>query len=134
MIWPQTLVTTSFLYTLHDDTRPDPATTNGWRVPRYRYFLYVFTGAFVWYWFPGYIAPCLSVFAFVTWIRPNNAILNQLFGGWTGISLLPITFDWAQVAGTCLNQRKCLKISTDAPFKHISAVRWFLRGMQSAIL
>ncbi|WEW58646.1 hypothetical protein PRK78_004114 [Emydomyces testavorans] len=99
MIWPQTLVSTSFLYTLHDDTPPNPATTNGWRIPRYRYFLYVFTGAFVWYWFPGFIAPFLSVFAFATWIKPNNALVNQLFGGWTGISLIPITFDWSQISG-----------------------------------
>ncbi|KAI1907448.1 hypothetical protein LOZ61_006141 [Ophidiomyces ophidiicola] len=103
MIWPQTLVSTSFLYTLHDDSPPNPATTNGWRIPRYRYFLYVFTGAFVWYWFPGFIAPFLSVFAFVTWIKPNNALVNQLFGGWTGLSLIPITFDWSQIAGYVLS-------------------------------
>ncbi|EFW21593.1 hypothetical protein D8B26_001765 [Coccidioides posadasii str. Silveira] len=99
MIWPQTLVTTSFLYTLHDDTPPNPATTNGWQISRYRYFLYIFTGAFMWYWFPGFIAPFLSVFAFVTWIKPNDPLVNQLFGGWTGISLFPITFDWSQIAG-----------------------------------
>ncbi|EEP76496.1 OPT family small oligopeptide transporter [Uncinocarpus reesii 1704] len=78
---------------------PNPATTNGWRIPRYRYFLYLFTGAFIWYWFPGFIAPFLSVFAFATWIKPNNPLVNQLFGGWTGLSLIPITFDWTQIAG-----------------------------------
>ncbi|RYP16413.1 hypothetical protein DL766_009129 [Monosporascus sp. MC13-8B] len=36
----------------------------------------------------------LSVFAFITWIKPNNVVVNQLFGGFTGLSLLPITFDW----------------------------------------
>lgn len=39
----------------------------------------------------------LSVFAFITWIKPNNVILNQLFGGYTGLSLIPITFDWTYV-------------------------------------
>ena len=39
------------------------------------------------------VAKFLSVFAFVTWIRPKNVVINQLFGGWTGISLIPITFD-----------------------------------------
>lgn len=27
-------------------------------------------------------------------IKPNNVVLNQLFGGFTGLSLIPITFDW----------------------------------------
>jgi hypothetical protein len=26
-------------------------------------------------------------------------VLNKLFGGWTGISLIPITFDWTQITG-----------------------------------
>lgn len=27
-------------------------------------------------------------------IKPNDVVLNQLFGGFTGLSLIPITFDW----------------------------------------
>lgn len=103
MIWPQDLVSAAFLHTLHDDKRPDPRTTNGWKIGRYQYFVYVFVGSFLWYWVPGLIAPFLSVFAFVTWIKPNSPVVNQLFGGWTGLSLIPITFDWTQVAGTNLH-------------------------------
>lgn len=99
MIWPFDLVNTSLFYTLHDHSPTDPTKTNGWSISRYRFFFYVFIGSFVWYWIPGYIAPFLSVFAFVTFIRPNNVVLNQLFGGWTGLSLIPITFDWTQVTG-----------------------------------
>ncbi|EGE08053.1 small oligopeptide transporter [Trichophyton equinum CBS 127.97] len=99
MIWPQDLVSATFIYTLHDKSATNPAETNGWKIGRYRYFLYVFLGSFFWYWFPGVIAPCLSVFAIVTFIKPKNVILNQLFGGWTGLSLIPITFDWTQVTG-----------------------------------
>jgi OPT family small oligopeptide transporter len=40
----------------------------------------------------------LSVFAFVTWINPNDVGLNQLFGGFTGLSLIPLTFDWTYVS------------------------------------
>lgn len=40
-----------------------------------------------------------TVFAWVTWIRPQNVIINQIFGGATGLSLFPITFDWTQVTG-----------------------------------
>lgn len=99
MIWPQNLVMTSFMYALHDKSPTDPTTSNGWTVSRFRYFFYVFVGSFVWYWFPGLIAPFLSVFAWVTWIKPQNALINQLFGGSTGLSLIPITFDWQQISG-----------------------------------
>jgi OPT family oligopeptide transporter len=54
MIWPQTLVSTSFMYALHDHSKTDPTKSNGWSISRYRYFLYVFIGSFIWYWFPGY--------------------------------------------------------------------------------
>ena len=116
MLWPRTLVNTAFLYALHDHSKTDPAKSNGWSISRYRYFFYVFVGSFVWYWFPGYseiahisgpethsdiftVAKFLSVFAFVTWIKPQNVAVNQLFGGWTGISLIPMTFDWTQITG-----------------------------------
>lgn len=102
MIWPKTLVNTAFIYALHDHSKTDPSKSNGWSISRYRYFLYVFVGSFVWYWFPGYIAKFLSIFAFVTWIRPHNVVINQLFGGSTGLSLIPITFDWTQITGYSL--------------------------------
>lgn len=99
MIWPSNLVNTSFMYTLHDHSKTDPAKTNGWAISRYRWFLYVFIGAFCWYWIPGYLFQALSVFAFPTFIAPNNPTVNKVFGGWTGMALLPITFDWTQIAG-----------------------------------
>lgn len=99
MIWPSTLINSALFSALHDHSKPDPRKTAGWSIGRYRLFLYTMIGSFCWYWFPGYIAPFLSVFAWVTWIKPNNAVINQLFGGWTGLSLLPMTFDWTQISG-----------------------------------
>ncbi|KAL4741238.1 OPT oligopeptide transporter protein-domain-containing protein [Aspergillus similis] len=99
MIWPSTLINSALFTALHDRSRPDPSKVSGWTIGKYRMFLYCLIGSFVWYWFPGYIAPFLSVFAWVTWIKPNNVVINQLFGGWTGLSLIPITFDWTQVSG-----------------------------------
>ncbi|KAL2216443.1 small oligopeptide transporter, OPT family [Thermoascus aurantiacus ATCC 26904] len=99
MIWPSVLINTSLFTALHDHSRPDPKKVSGWTIGKYRLFLYTMIGSFVWYWFPGYIAPFLGVFAFVTWIKPQNVIINQLFGGWTGLSLIPITFDWTQISG-----------------------------------
>ena len=77
----------------------DPARTNGWKIGRYRWFLIVGTGGFVWYWFPGWIFQGLSYFTFITWIAPNNVLVNQLFGGLTGYGLMPLTFDWTVVTG-----------------------------------
>jgi OPT family small oligopeptide transporter len=58
-------------------------------------------GMFIWSWFPDFIFPALSYFAWVTWIKPNNVIVNQLFGQTTGISLgfpfTGFTLDWAQI-------------------------------------
>ncbi len=98
MIWPTTLINTALFYGLHDQSKTDPTKCNGWSISRYRYFFIVFACSFCWYWFPGFIAPFLSVFAFAVWIRPNSVVVNQLFGGWTGVSLLPITFDWTQIS------------------------------------
>ncbi|KAI9374867.1 OPT oligopeptide transporter protein-domain-containing protein [Aspergillus egyptiacus] len=99
MIWPSTLINTSLFTALHDRSRPDPSKVSGWTIGKYRMFLYCMMGSFLWYWFPGYIAPFLSVFAWVTWIKPQNVVINQLFGGWTGLSLIPMTFDWSQISG-----------------------------------
>ncbi|KAL3473367.1 OPT oligopeptide transporter protein-domain-containing protein [Aspergillus californicus] len=99
MIWPANLINASLFNALHDHSRPDPRKVSGWMIGKYRFFLYVMIGSFVWYWFPGYFAPFLSVFAWVTWIKPRNVVINQLFGGWTGLSLIPITFDWTQISG-----------------------------------
>lgn len=96
MIWPAALVKCAIFYTLHKDYDPH---VPKWTFTRFKWFMYIFAGSFTWYFFPGYIAPFLSIFAFVTWIKPNNVVINQLFGGTTGLSLIPITFDWTQIAG-----------------------------------
>ncbi|KAJ5111026.1 hypothetical protein N7532_001561 [Penicillium argentinense] len=103
MIWPGQFANTALFHALHDQRPSNPAETNGWSMSRYRYFIYVMAGAFVWYWIPGVIWQGLSVFAFVTWIRPNNVVLNQLFGGFSGLSLIPITFDWTYSAYLPIN-------------------------------
>ncbi|KAJ6018022.1 hypothetical protein N7451_001401 [Penicillium sp. IBT 35674x] len=103
MIWPTQFANTTLFYALHDKSASDPSQTNGWAISRYRYFMYVMTGAFCWYWFPGVIWQGLSIFAFVTWIKPNNVVVNQLFGGFTGLSLIPLTFDWTYVSAYLLD-------------------------------
>lgn len=96
MIWPSTLVTTTFLTNIHLNVNH---ITNGWRISRLKLFIVVMTACFLWSWIPNFFAPFLSSFSFLTWLAPNNVVINQLFGSRTGLGLLPITFDWNQIAG-----------------------------------
>lgn len=65
---------------------------------RFRWFLYIFTGAFFWYFLPGYLFTALSVFAWADWIAPNNVKLNQLMGSSSqGLGMGGLTFDWLNV-------------------------------------
>lgn len=99
MIWPGNLVSVVLMNAMHETTEKKDPTVLGGNMPRYRWFGYVCIGAFIWYFVPGFLAQFLSIFAFATWIAPNNVIVNQLFGGTTGLSLLPITLDWTQISG-----------------------------------
>jgi OPT family small oligopeptide transporter len=100
MIWPSNLVSVTLMNAMYERSsdKKDP-TVFGGTIARYRWFGYVCLGAFVYYFIPGFLAQFLSVFAFATWIAPNNVVVNQLFGGTTGLSLIPLTFDWTQISG-----------------------------------
>ncbi|KAI2780473.1 small oligopeptide transporter [Daldinia loculata] len=98
MMWPSQFSYTSLFYALHDKSKSDGTQSNGWVISRYRYFFIVMSGMFCYYWIPGVLWQGLSVFAFVTWIKPENPVLNQLFGGFTGLSFIPLTFDWTYVS------------------------------------
>jgi OPT family small oligopeptide transporter len=99
MIWPANLVNVTLLHAMHgkqDD--PDPSIIGG-NMSRYRWFGYIFLGAFLYYFIPGFLAQFMSIFAFVTWIYPKSPVVNQLFGGTSGLSLIPLTLDWTQITG-----------------------------------
>ncbi|KAF2753428.1 OPT family small oligopeptide transporter [Pseudovirgaria hyperparasitica] len=97
MIWPGQFANTSLFYALHDKRKPDVSETNGWKISRYRWFVYLGCASFIYYWIPGVLWQGLSVFCFAAWIKPDNVVVNQLFGGHTGLSLIPLTFDWTYV-------------------------------------
>ncbi|PHH63553.1 hypothetical protein CDD81_5740 [Ophiocordyceps australis] len=98
MVWPAVLITCSVMYSLHDHQASDPSKTNGWKIGRYSFFIIVALATFSWEWMPLVIAPFLSLFMFPTWIAPKNVLVNQIFGGQTGLGLLPISFDWSVVS------------------------------------
>ena len=99
MIWPANLVSVTMMNAMYEknDVR-DPSVLGG-GMPRYRWFFLVTVVSFAYYFIPGFLAQFLSVFAFFTWMAPESPVVNQLFGGTSGLSLLPITFDWAQISG-----------------------------------
>ncbi|PHH77065.1 hypothetical protein CDD80_969 [Ophiocordyceps camponoti-rufipedis] len=102
MIWPGILVSVTMMnvmYEEEDDKKDGSSSFIGSSMPRYRWFGLVTAGAFVYYFIPGFLVQCLSVFAFATWMAPQNVVINQLFGGTTGLSLMPLTLDWTQIAG-----------------------------------
>ncbi|ODQ67392.1 small oligopeptide transporter [Nadsonia fulvescens var. elongata DSM 6958] len=96
IIWPSNLVSTTFLTNIHMNTNH---MADGWKISRLRFFLIVATISFLWYFIPGFLWQSLSYFSWTTWFAPNNVIVNQVFGVVTGLGVIPITFDWNQVAG-----------------------------------
>lgn len=95
MIWPGTLMSTAMFTTMHKNEN-DKA--NGWTISRYRFFVFVWAGAFAWYFLPGLLMPALSYFSVLTWFAPRNVVVANLFGVASGLGLFPMTFDWAQIA------------------------------------
>ncbi|KAI8978283.1 OPT oligopeptide transporter [Trametes punicea] len=92
MVWPQNLIVCTLLNTLHaeeEDARGG--------MSRFRFFCYAVLGSFFWFFLPGYLFQALSVFSFVCWIRPNDIVVNQLFGVSGGLGMSIITFDWSQI-------------------------------------
>ena len=67
MVWPSNLVGCTLFNTLHaeDDDR-----STG--ISRYRFFIYVMIGTFLWTFVPGFLFVGLSFFSWVCWIAPST--------------------------------------------------------------
>ncbi|KAF1952700.1 small oligopeptide transporter [Byssothecium circinans] len=76
MIWPNNLVSVSLLHAMHEKNEDRDPTVFG-----------------------GFLAQFLSICVFITWIFPQNPVVNQVFGGTSGLGLVPLTFDWTIVTG-----------------------------------
>ncbi|KAL7939005.1 small oligopeptide transporter [Trichoderma chlorosporum] len=99
MIWPANLASVAMMNAMYDSNEDRDPSVFGGSLPRYTWFALVSAASFVYYFIPGFLAQFLSVFAFATWMAPQNPVINQLFGGINGLSIIPITFDWSQVSG-----------------------------------
>lgn len=91
MVWPANLVNISLFRSLHikDENWSGPS--------RIKWFLIVFSCMFVYYWLPGLLFPVLTYFSWACWINPNNRTLSQLTGGFKGLGMLAVSFDWATI-------------------------------------
>ncbi|KAF5116118.1 hypothetical protein DV454_001908 [Geotrichum candidum] len=96
LVWPSTLSKCALFKTLHSR---ENHVADGWTIPRFSFFALVFTGSFVWYWFPDLIMPFVSSLgAWISWCKPSSAALGQVFGVKTGLGLFPLTLDWSQIS------------------------------------
>ncbi|CAK5284572.1 unnamed protein product [Mycena citricolor] len=98
MIWPYNLVTCALFNTLHAQQYAGVGTRGG--MSREKFFYIAWGCGVAWYFVPGYLFTALSFFSWVCWIKPNNLVVNQLFGVNNGLAMGLITFDWAQIAYT----------------------------------
>lgn len=96
MIWPENLVYCTLFNTLHSQQYQGIGGRGG--ISRERFFVYAFVISGVWYLLPGYLFTALSTFTWVCWIKPDNVVINQLFGYEYGLGMSLITFDWSQIA------------------------------------
>ncbi|PFH50769.1 hypothetical protein AMATHDRAFT_3624 [Amanita thiersii Skay4041] len=94
MIWPGALVNSALFNTLHKNF----GKRDRGHMTRERFFLIAMVCSFVWYWVPGYLFTALSVFNWICWIAPKNAVVNILFGTSSGLGMSVLTFDWSMIA------------------------------------
>ncbi|KAF3345688.1 Evolved beta-galactosidase subunit alpha, partial [Verticillium dahliae VDG2] len=97
LVWPGVLGNTALNHTLHSRKNTLDLDTK-FKMSRYQFFMIVFCGSFCRYWFPDFIFPALGYFTLICWAAPNNAVVNQISGMKSGLGILPVTFDWSQIA------------------------------------
>jgi hypothetical protein len=85
MIWPGTLMSTAMFSTMHKSVNKK---ANGWSISRYKFFIIVWAGAFLWYFVPGLLMPALSYFNVITWLAPKNVVVSNLVCARTYLQLL----------------------------------------------
>ncbi|KAK3182148.1 oligopeptide transporter 6 [Lecanicillium sp. MT-2017a] len=73
---------------------------NGWKIPRYRFFVVAAVAMFFYFWIPNSLFTALHAFNWMTWISPQNFNVGMVTGFYGGLGFNPVaTFDW-NVSGT----------------------------------
>jgi OPT family small oligopeptide transporter len=100
-VWPTSLVTIALNRAFHTEANvPVPGPLNRtYRWSRLKLFYIAFFGMFVYFWLPDFLFPALSYFNWISWIAPDNQVLNNICGSVNGLGLNPWpTFDWNIIA------------------------------------
>ncbi|KAF8141025.1 small oligopeptide transporter [Mycena galopus ATCC 62051] len=92
MIWPANLVSCVVFNTLHSRFHSDVDVDTRGGLSRQRFFLYALFGSFAWRFNVSDASDQ------VTWFRPNNPTIAQMFGYVHGMGMSVITLDWSQIA------------------------------------
>ncbi|KAG9008886.1 hypothetical protein FRB90_008679 [Tulasnella sp. 427] len=93
-LWPTNLALSAVLNAFH----AGDAKKGNHDLTRLRFFTIVMILYAFYHFLPGFLFTALSYFSFVCWIRPNNVVVNQLFGAATGLGMSLLSFDWFQIA------------------------------------
>lgn len=92
-IWPNILPTLALNRALTVPERKE--TLHGWSMSRYKFFFLFFAAMCVYFWIPDYLFQALGLFAWMSWIAPNNFDLAVVTGSQFGLGFNPISsFDW----------------------------------------
>lgn len=95
-IWPTALPTCTLIHGMHNSNFATDVESR-WKIKPIKFFWIALGLVTAWHFVPGFLFTGLSYFAWVTWIAPDNVLINTLFGAWSGMDLLPLTFDWNQI-------------------------------------
>lgn len=82
-------MSTAMFSTMHKSVNKK---ANGWSISRYKFFIVVWGGAFLWYFVPGLLMPALSYFNVITWFAPKNVVVSNLVRHSFFILLFLLTF------------------------------------------
>ncbi|KNC97084.1 OPT family small oligopeptide transporter [Spizellomyces punctatus DAOM BR117] len=94
MVWPENLVNASLFHTMHRQRDAESRVSSRGR-SRGNYFLLVFMVSFIYYWFPGYIAPILTSISWLCWVKKDSIVVSQLGSGLSGLGYGAFTLDWS---------------------------------------
>ncbi|KAK0208764.1 OPT oligopeptide transporter [Desarmillaria ectypa] len=94
IVFPNLIPTIQMFEVLHSNTN------NFLQKKRINFFWILFGTAFVWEWFPEYIAPLLTGVSIMCLARRDSAWVTRIFGGAAGnegLGLFSLCFDWNYV-------------------------------------
>jgi OPT family small oligopeptide transporter len=89
-VWPAQLPTLALNRTLVNRDNANE-TVNGWRLTRFRMFVYCGIIFLVYYWIPNQFFQGIRLFNWMTWPAPNNFNLAVVTGSYGGMGFNPIS-------------------------------------------